>query len=112
MAIERTTQPTYGSGSPPGKMMGEDPTNGRVTGGEDEQPMEDMTAELPLSIIGNQEVSPGDVVRLEVVAVNHDNQSLTVAYAKAPKMTNGRKMSATDELANDITKPMGPKDGD
>ena len=37
------------------------------------------TVSLPMSILGGQEVKPGDVVRLEVVSADGDN--VTVKYA-------------------------------
>lgn len=52
------------------------------------------TAELPLSIVGGQEVKEGDVVRLRVVAVGDD--SITVQYASPPK-TGG-----SDEMAKEF----------
>jgi len=38
------------------------------------------TASIPASIVGGQEVSPGDVIRLEVVST--DGETITVKYAQ------------------------------
>ena len=38
--------------------------------------------DIPLTIIGEQEVEPGDVVRLEVVSVDNDNGVIKVKYAQ------------------------------
>lgn len=45
--------------------------------------VESETVEIPTSLLGEQTVSPGDVVRLEVVALNDDSGTVTVKYATA-----------------------------
>jgi len=39
------------------------------------------SATIPLSILGGQRVSPGDVIRLEVVGADDDTGTVTVKYA-------------------------------
>lgn len=61
--------------------------------GEETETIEETTM-LPVTMLGGQAVSPGDVVRLEVVAVNDEDGSVEVKYA-----TNKRN-SAIDEMAS------------
>lgn len=65
----------------PGDMM--------AKGMEEEAPeaevAEEVVAEsasIPLSILGGQTVTPGDVVRLEVVSLDDENGVINVKYAK------------------------------
>lgn len=51
---------------------------------------------LDLAILGGKPVKPGDEVRLEVVSVDEDMQSFTVAYPKE----QGPKASAIDTAAS------------
>ncbi len=48
---------------------------------EAEPEVDGETVEIPKSLLGGQEVGPGDVVRLEVVSDNTDSETLTVKYA-------------------------------
>lgn len=52
------------------------------------------TATLPMSILGGQQVSEGDTVRLKVLSVDAESGSLTVAYAHPPKTGGINKMAA------------------
>lgn len=40
------------------------------------------SATIPTSLLGGQAVSPGDVVRLEVVSLDEENGLVNVKYAK------------------------------
>ena len=42
------------------------------------------TVSLPASLLAGKSVTPGDVVRLEVVSVDDDGASVTVKYAAEP----------------------------
>lgn len=52
---------------------------------------EGETVDIPTSMLGGKTVSPGDVVRLEVVSVNEDSGTVTAKYAtpKAPEASGG-----------------------
>jgi hypothetical protein len=62
----------------------ENPAEEQAPGEESEAPMEEQTASIPLSLLGGQSVSPGDVVRLEVTGVDEDSGEVSVKYATAP----------------------------
>jgi len=47
------------------------------------------TTAIPISILGGQTASPGDVVRLEVVDIDSDNGLVTVRYAEKPMKMKG-----------------------
>lgn len=49
-----------------------------------EESPEEVTASLPASILAGQSVSPGDVVRLEVVSADDKDGTITVKYAAEP----------------------------
>jgi hypothetical protein len=49
-----------------------------------ESESESETATIPASLIGGKTVSPGDVIRLEVVGVDEDSGEIQVKYA-SPK---------------------------
>ena len=53
---------------------------------EEELPAEEKTesseVQIPKSIVGDQSVEPGDVVRLEVVSVDEETGMLNVKYAE------------------------------
>jgi len=59
----------------------ENPAEEQAPGEESEAPMEEQTASIPLSLLGGQSVSPGDVVRLEVTGVDEDSGEVSVKYA-------------------------------
>ncbi len=63
-----------------GDMMGEG--LGMEEAPDAEATEETASVQIPKSIIGDQEVKPGDVVRLEVVSVDDDNGMLNVKYAE------------------------------
>lgn len=65
MPIERNTDQVYSHDT---KMEPES-----EEGGE--------TVEIPVSLLGGQEVAPGDVVRLEVVSSGDESGMVTVKYA-------------------------------
>lgn len=75
MAIER-----YGN-STRGEM--ETPAEGNPAAETEEE-----TAMVPMSILAGQEVSEGDVVRLRVVSVDPENETVELAYAHGPKRRN------------------------
>lgn len=52
------------------------------------------TVDIPVSMLMGQTVSPGDVIRLEVVTVNEDSGTVTAKYATE------KKGSAIDEAAS------------
>lgn len=52
---------------------------------------EDVTVDIPLSIVEGKNVSEGDVIRLKVVSVGDD--TITVAYASEPKMKGSDSMA-------------------
>ncbi len=54
---------------------------------------ESETATLSLEMLGGQKVTPGDVVRLEVVGVSDEDGTVTVKYA-TPKPGGIAKASA------------------
>ena len=47
---------------------------------ESEETSTSITATVPVTIIGDQSVSPGDMIQLEVVSV--DGDTITVKYAE------------------------------
>ena len=54
-----------------------------------------------------QELNPGDVIRLQVISVNADQGSVTVAYAQP----GGPGKSASDQMADEATtEPDQPMD--
>lgn len=53
------------------------------------------TVDIPVSMLAGQNVSPGDVIRLEVTAVNEDSGTVTAKYA-----TDKKGGSAIDEAAS------------
>ncbi len=65
---------------------------------EMESEMEMDGEELPLSLLGGMEVSPGDVVRITVVAGPDENGTWRGRYA-----SNKSKGSAIDEMSEEIT---------
>lgn len=59
----------------------------KTEGGTPEMPMreqpesgESQTTTIDSSILGGQEVEPGDVVRLKVVSVDQENGTIELAY--------------------------------
>jgi hypothetical protein len=65
-----------------------------MMGEPSEVEVEEETVEIPTSILGGQEVTPGDVVRLEVVTLNGDSGTVTVKYSTP------RKTSSIEEAAS------------
>lgn len=66
--------------------------------------MEDMSlegSELPMELLGGMEVTPGDVVRIEVVSVDPESGMWRGKYA-----TGKPKRSAIDEAASTVTEEM------
>lgn len=53
------------------------------------------TTDIPVSMLEGKSVSPGDVVRLEVVSNNEDSGTITVKYASEKPMA-----SAIDSAAS------------
>lgn len=72
-------------------------------GSDTESASEDQseTAELPLSIVGDQPVKEGDVIRLTVVSVDQDSGTINVAYDHAKPSSDG----GTDAMAEQISNP-------
>jgi hypothetical protein len=63
---------------------------------EAEEPS-DGAVQIPSSIVGDQPVNPGDVLRLEVVSVDSENGVINVKYSK-PAATS--KKLGTEALAS------------
>ncbi len=77
------------------EMPNEEPPMEETGGGMEgeEAPMEEQTASIPLSLLGGQSVSPGDVVRLEVTGVDEDSGEVSVKYAsEKPAAEPAKKM--------------------
>lgn len=55
------------------------------------------TASIPASIVGGQKVSPGDVIRLEVVSA--DGGTITVKYADPEE---NEKMMGAEAMASEF----------
>lgn len=69
-----------------------------------EEVSEDMSlegSELPMELLGGMEVSPGDVVRIQVVSVDPESGMWRGKYA------SGAGKSAIDETAEAITTEEG-----
>lgn len=64
---------------------------------EPEEAVEGETVEIPTSLLGEQTVAPGDVIRLEVVTLNDDSGSVTVRYAKPNKASSIEKAASEFE---------------
>lgn len=71
--------------------MGQDTTG--------EAPTEEAgeTAQIPVSLLGGQTVSPGDVVRLKVVSVDEEGGSVTVEYYHPKQEKAEGEMGGIDE---------------
>lgn len=61
------------------------------------------TATVPMSILNGQEVAEGDVVRLRVVSVDEENQTVELAYASSPAKSRNAPL---DEMAGKFDEPM------
>lgn len=61
------------------------------------------TAMVPMSILNGQEVAEGDVVRLRVVSVDEENQTVELAYASSPAKSRNAPL---DEMAGKFDEPM------
>lgn len=53
-------------------------------GEETEVEATEETASIPVSLLAGKTVAPGDVLRLEVVALDDEGGNLTVKYAASP----------------------------
>lgn len=67
---------------------------------EDEESSETTT--IPLSLVGNQPLGVGDVVRLRVVSVNDDDGTAEVSYDLPKKQPSNSEEMASD-MATDST---------
>lgn len=60
------------------------------------------TVDIPLSIIGDKEITPGDTVRLEVVSVDNEGGMFTAKYASPAPV----KQSAIDAATSGMDEEM------
>ncbi len=89
MAIERA----YGNDTPPMEAS---------EGGNPVEKEASETAMVPMSILEGQEVAEGDVVRLRVVSVDPENETVELAYATSPKKSRNAPL---DEMAGKFDEP-------
>lgn len=63
---------------------------------------EEATASLPVSLLAGKSVSPGDVVRLEVVSVDDKGGHVTVKYAAEPPAEEPATKPGVEGMASEF----------